>query len=107
MKGAVNMMNIKNETIKKLTNEELQTFGVFSAHIISVKGKPKTRVKGLKTTLRTETEIHYEGEKVRYEVIRTADEYQRQYVVRLYDKENEKYDWLSPLIAVQFMNYAE
>lgn len=99
------MRNIKNETIKKLTNEELLTFGAFSDHIISVKGLPKTRVKGLKTTLRTETEIHYEGDKVRYEVVRTADDDQRQYVVRLYNKELEKYDWLSPLIAVQFMNY--
>lgn len=99
------MRNIKNDTIKKLTNEELLTFGVFSDHIISVKGLPKTRVKGLKTTLRTETEIHYEGDKARYEVVRTADSDQRQYVVRVYNKELGKYDWLSPLTAVQFMNY--
>lgn len=98
------MRNIKNDTIKKLTVEELNALGVYSEYyIMLVKGTPKARLKGLKTTLKTDTEIHYENDYARYELIRTADTEETCYAVRCYDKSIDCYNFLNPVAACEFV----
>lgn len=86
------MMIIKNETIKKLTNEEMNNLGCFNIGIGLCKGTPKARIKGLKTTLKTKTEVHYEGEHIRHELIKLADESGDCYAYRLFDKSKNEYE---------------
>lgn len=99
-------MKIANETIKKLTNKELNALGCVNIGIIPVTGKPKTRVKGyhkfLNTTLNTETEVHYESEYVRHELIKlVGDNY---WAYRVFNKELNKYEsFVQPLYALDFV----
>lgn len=85
-------MIIKNETIKKLTNEEMNDLGCFSIGIGLVRGTPKARLKGFKTTLKSETEMHYECEYARFELIKLADESGDCHAVRKFLKKENKYE---------------
>lgn len=95
-------MTISNETIKKLTVQELNGLGVMNIGVYLYKShRAKTRVKGFKTTLTTDTETHYESEKVRWEVIRTANKYttgDNGFAVRRFDKINNKYEEFYPIL---------
>lgn len=98
------MRAIKIETIKKLTVEELNALGAYSEYyIMLVKGTPKARLKGLKTTYKTDTEVHYETDFARYELIRTADTEETCYAVRYYDKLIYRYDFIDPVSACKFV----
>lgn len=99
-------MTIKNETIKKLTHEELNNLGAFDLGIICIKGIAKTRKAEFKTTLKTETEIHYTNEErnFRIEMVRTADTDFIGWAFRYYDMNKEKYEHIYlPLIACDFV----
>lgn len=100
------MMIIKNETIKKLTTEELNNLGCFDIGIVPVKGIAKARVKGYKTTFKSESEMHYTSEKgnFRVELIRTADTNYSGYAFRYFDLNKSKYEFVYlPLIACEFV----
>ena len=62
-------MRITNETLKKLTSKEAQDLELFSIGCVFLRGEVKTRVRGYKTTMRTETEIHYTMNNVTVELI--------------------------------------
>ena len=62
-------MRIANETLKKLTSKEAQELELFSIGCVFLRGEAKTRVRGYKTTMRTETEIHYTMDDVTVELI--------------------------------------
>lgn len=97
-------MRMKNETIKKLTNEEMNNLGCFNIGIVPVRGIPKARVKGLRTTLRTDDEMWYESDVIRTELIKLTDESGDCWVVRRYRMVDETYeDFVQPLIAIQFV----
>ena len=99
-------MKIKNETIKKLTHDELNELGVFDIGVVCVKGIAKARVKGFKTTLKSETEMHYthETKGYRVELIKTADSDFTGWAFRYYDIEKEKYEFVYlPMIACEFV----
>ena len=86
---------IKNATIKKLDRQEIADLGLYSQGIYTYKGQVKSRVKGLKTTFRTESEVHFEGEHVRWEVIQivtTNDEGKNEYAIRCFDKDRNEYE---------------
>lgn len=95
-------MTIENETIKKLTNKEMNNLGCFNIGIGLCKGTPKRRVKGLKVTLNCGNEIHYENENVRYELIKLADESGDCFAYRRFIKskcEYEKYILVFEMLA--------
>ena len=97
-------MNIKNETIKKLTRKEMNGIGCFNSGIVTVIGTAKQRLKGLKTTLKSETEMHYESEYLRHELIKLADEDNENCAYRMFNKETNKYeDFVQPLVAIEFV----
>lgn len=97
---------IKNSTIKKLDMHEVAELGLYSKGIYTYKGQVKTRVKGLKTTFRTETETHFEGEHVRWEVIQivaTNNEGVNEYAIRCFSKDKNEYVDYMVLTGVDFM----
>lgn len=96
-------MTIKNETIKKLTAEELNDLGCINIGIVPLKGKAKQRVKGFKTTLKTETEIHYENDYICHEMIKLANE--NEWAYRCFDKAhtNEYCVFAQPVWAINFI----
>lgn len=86
---------IKNETIKKLDRQEIAELGMYDKGIYTFKGDLKCRVKGLKTTLNTENERHFEGEHIRWEAIEilaTNNEGVREYAIRCFDKDKNEYE---------------
>lgn len=99
-------MTIKNETIKKLTHEELNNLGVFNIGVVCVKGIVKARKSGFKTVLKTDTEVHYVDDVngTRIELIRTADTEFEGWAFRYYDMNKEKYEFVYlPMIACEFV----
>lgn len=99
-------MTIKNETIKKLTHEELNNLGVFDIGVVCVKGIAKARVKGFKTTFKSDSEMHYTNEEraFRVELIRTADTEFTGWGFRYYNIEKEKYEFVYlPMMACEFV----
>jgi hypothetical protein len=93
-------MKIANETIKKLTAKELNDLGCFNIGIVPLKGEPKSRIKGFKTELHTETEIHYENENVRHEMVKTVDGW----AYRMFDKHTSEYEqFVSAPVACAFI----
>lgn len=99
-------MTITNETIKKLTHEELNNLESFELGIICVKGIAKARKSGFKTTLKTETEIHYTNEEkgFRVELVKTADTDFVGWAFRYYNINKEKYEHIYlPIIACEFV----
>lgn len=103
-------MKVKNETIKKLTSKEMQELGLISIGCIPVRGEAKCRVKGYKTTFKSDTEIHYENEFDRVELVKLDskswfDSKQMQdWCVRFFNKERNEYvSLVAPLWAINFV----
>lgn len=90
---------IKNETIAKLTRNEISNFGLLNVGIYTYKGKLKCRVKGLKTTVKTDEKQFFEDDNIRWEVIKivaTCDE--AEYAIRCYDKIKDEYKEFYPVL---------
>lgn len=97
---------IKNATIKKLTREEIAELGLYAYGIYTYKGQVKSRVKGLKTTYKTEDEVHFEGEHLRWEVVTivaTNDEGVTEYAIRCFDKDDNRYSDYQIIAGIAFM----
>ena len=96
-------MKIKNETIKKLTTQEMRDLGCFNIGIILLNGKAKARLAGFKTTFKSETEVHYENDFVRHEMIKVNED--DRWAYRCFDKEhrNDYIEFVQPLCAVNFV----
>ena len=91
---------IKNETIAKLTRDEIGKLGLFSIGVYTYKGTLKCRVKSLKTTVKTDEKQFFENDNVRWEVIKivaTCDE--TEYAIRCYNKTKDEYEEFYPVLA--------
>ena len=103
MKGTVNieinLSQISNYTLSKLTRDEIYCFGLINAGIYTYQGKLKSRVKGFKTTLKTDTIQYFEDDSVRWEVIKIVPHnFKNEYAVRLFNKHLECYEDFYPVI---------
>lgn len=103
-------MTIKNITLKKLTNEEANDLGLIQIGCMFVRGESKQRVKDFKTTLKSETEMHYENDKIRVELIALASKSERDgeimqdWCVRTFDLVTNQYrDLTPPMFAIRFV----
>ena len=95
----INANEIKNETIAKLTRDEIGKFGLYNVGIYTYKGVLKCRVNGLKTTVKTDEKQFFENDSVRWEAIKivtTCDE--AEYVIRCYDKMKDEYEEFYPML---------
>lgn len=99
MKMEINVNKIKNETLAKLTRDEIGALGLVNCGCYTYKGSLKSRLKGLKTTMKTDMQVNFESESNRWEVIKivaVGDE--AEYVIRLYNKERESYEEFYPIL---------
>ena len=90
---------IKNETIAKLTRDEIGKLGLHNIGAYTYKGTLKCRVKGLKATMKTDEKQFFESDNVRWEAIKivaTCDE--TEYVIRCYNKTKDKYEEFYPVL---------
>lgn len=99
MKVEINVNEITNESIAKLTFIEIGNFGLSQAGINTYRGTLKSRVKGFKTTLRTDAQTNFESETARYEAIKiVATEDKDEYAIRYFNKEKNSYETFFPAI---------
>lgn len=102
-------MKIANETLKKLTNREALDLDLMTIGCMFVRGEAKKRVKGFKTTFSSESEMHYEIETHRVELIKlnsTSEfdgEVKQDWCVRVFDYILNKYIDVQPLFAIRFV----
>ena len=95
----INLSQISNCTLSKLTRDEIYCFGLMNAGIYTYQGKLKSRVKGFKTTLRTDTIQYFEDDSVRWEVIKIVPhDFKNEYAVRFFNKHLECYEDFYPVI---------
>lgn len=90
---------IKNETIAKLTRDEIGKLGLLNVGVYTYKGTLKCRVKGLKTTVKTDEKQFFENDNVRWEAIKivaTCDE--TEYAIRCYNKIKDEYEEFYPIL---------
>lgn len=104
-------MKIKNETLKKLTNDEAQDLDLYSIGCMFIRGDAKQRVKGFKTVLKSESEMHYlSTNNMRVELVALASksdrygEVKQDWCVRIYDIDRDEYKReVQPLFAIHFV----
>ena len=103
-------MKVENVTLKKLTSKEMQNLGLISIGCIPVRGEAKCRVKGYKTTFKSDTEVHYENEFDRVELVKldskswSNSEQMQDWCVRIFDKKRNEYiASVAPLWAINFV----
>ena len=103
----INLSQISNYTLSKLTRDEIYCLGLMTAGIYTYHGALKSRVKGFKTTLKTDTIQYFENDDVRWEVIKIVPRnFKNEYAVRLFNKRLECYEDFYPvLIPTPFFKY--
>ncbi len=91
---------IKNETIAKLTKDEIGKLGLNNIGVYTYKGTLKCRVKGLKTTVKTDEKQFFENDNVRWEAIKIVETcgYEDEYAIRCYNKINDEYEEFYPVL---------
>lgn len=89
----MNINNIKDETIAKLTNEEAQVLGLANIGFGFYKGELKTRYNGMKRVAKNEKTFVFEGTHLRAEFTKLADEEERPcWAMRIFNKERNGYE---------------
>lgn len=102
----MDIQKIKNETLTKLTAEEIGNFGLLNVGFMTYRGQLKARRQGFKTEKVSDTQTnfvhnvyHYRVEFIRIQ--QTVDE--TEWVMRWFDTELNRYhDWVNPLAGVDF-----
>jgi hypothetical protein len=61
----IRVNEIENKTIAKLTRHEIGLLGLNTVGVYTYKGELKSRLRGLKTTLKTDEQVNYESESLR------------------------------------------
>ena len=104
-------MKILNETLKKLTREEALNLDLCDFGCIFVSGDAKKKVRGFKTVLNTEDEMHYlSKDNVRVELVALTSkndfdgELRQDWCLRLFNVERKEYiRGVQPLLAAGFV----
>ena len=95
----INLSQISNYTLSKLTRDEIYCFGLMNAGIYTYHGALKSRVKGFKTTLKTDTIQYFENDDVRWEVIKIVSlNFKNEYAIRFFNKHLDCYEEFYPVI---------
>lgn len=95
----INVNAIKNETIIKLTRDEISSLGLFNLGIYTFKGELKSRLKGFKTTKKKQNEVWFESEEVRFEVLRIQKKNdEEEWAIRRFLKTTNEYEDFWPVL---------
>lgn len=96
----IDLSNISNYTLSKLTMAEIWSLGLADAGISTYQGELKKRVKGFKTRLITDRIQYFEDDNVRWEVIKIVPRsIKNEYAVRLFNKHLECYEDFYPVLT--------
>ena len=96
----VDLSEISNYALSKLTKAEIWGLGLMDAGISTYQGELKKRVKGFKTRIITDRIQYLEDENVRWEVIKIVPRsVKNEYAVRLFNKHLECYEDFYPVIV--------
>ena len=96
----VDLSEISNYALSKLTMAEIWGLGLMDAGISTYQGELKKRVKGFKTRIITDRIQYLEDENVRWEVIKIVPRsVKNEYAVRLFNKHLECYEDFYPVIV--------
>lgn len=101
-------MKISNETIKKLTNSEMNDLGCMNIGIMLYRGNLKARTKHYARFIISDSEVHYENynpSDFRFEFIKLADFGEvNQLAMRIFNKKTGEYEkFVGPLDGMQFL----
>ena len=101
----MNINRITNETLVKLTSEEIGALGLLNNGVMTYMGYPKARKQGWKTVKVDESQINYVGAKQRVEFIKIQQTLERpDYAMRIFDLEKESYwTFVEPLAGLGFL----
>lgn len=95
----IDLSEISNYTLSKLTRNEIGCLGLMNIGIYTYKGTLKNRVKGFKTTAKTDTLQYFENDKIRWEFIKIVPvAYECEYAVRLFNKTTDEYETFYPVL---------
>ena len=95
----IDLSQISNSTLSKLTRDEIYCFGLMNAGIHAYRGELKKRVKGFKTRILTDRIQYFEDDNVRWEVIKIVPRnFKNEYAVRFFNKHLECYEDFYPVI---------
>lgn len=83
----MNIQNIKNETLHKLTAREIGDLDLCNYGVGLYRGELKSRKKGVKTIRVSEDEIHFEGTVARIEFVKIVSVGEvQEWAARIYKK---------------------
>ena len=95
----IDLSEISNYALSKLTREEICGLGLMNAGICTYQGELKKRVKGFKTRMLTDRIQYFEDDNVRWEVIKIVPRnFKNEYAVRFFNKHLECYEAFYPVI---------
>ena len=95
----IDLSEISNFAISKLTRDQICGLGLMSAGICTYQGELKKRVKGFKTRVITDRIQHFEDDNVRWEVIKIVPHnFKNEYAVRCFNKHLECYEDSYPVL---------
>lgn len=104
----IDLSEISNYTLSKLTRNEIYGLGLMNAGICTYHGELKKRVKGFKTRILTDGSQYFEDYNARWEVIKIVPSiFKNEYAVRLFNKHLECYEDFYPvLIPTNFLKHS-
>ena len=95
----IDLSEISNYALSKLTREEICGLGLMNAGICTYQGELKKRVKGFKTRMINDRIQYFENDDVRWEVIKIVPRsVKNEYAVRCFNKHLECYEDFYPVL---------
>ena len=95
----IDLSEISNYALSKLTRDEIYGLGLMNAGICAYQGELKKRVKGLKTRMFTDRLQYFEDDNARWEVIKIVPRsVKNEYAVRFFNKHLDCYEEFYPVI---------
>ena len=97
---AININNIANSTIHRLTADEIGEFGLLNYGVYTYRGELKSRKAGFKRTVVNEWQINFKRDDSiwRFEFVRIRQTSKAaEYAMRVYNTENNEYSTMFPI----------
>lgn len=95
----IDLSEISNYALSKLTRNEIYGLGLMNAGICTYQGALKKRVRGFKTRMIRDRIQYFEDDNVRWEVIKIVPRsVDNEYAVRLFNKHLECYEDFYPVL---------
>lgn len=99
----MNIQNIKNETLAKLTSKEIGALDLLNHGVMTYRGQLKSRVKGFKMVKVSEIETHFTlGGTFEFVEIQSDDD-EKHFAMRCRDEDGKYLEFVAPLAGLPFL----